>query len=114
MDKPFDIVATRILDVLDDLGRPERQAFVHIGRPWQEPTGEWALPYRIVGLSRAEPVRRLFGFDAIQALQSVQFVIGAMLASSDEGKQGRLRWAGNPGLGFPVPPEHPNLSGARS
>jgi hypothetical protein len=102
MDRPFEIIATRTLDILDDLGRPARQAFVHIGRPWQEPTGEWALPYQIVGLGKGK-VYRVFGFDAIQALQGVQLVIGGILASSDEGEQGRLRWDGDPDLGFPVP-----------
>ena len=47
---------------------------------------------------------RVLGFDAIQALQGVHLVIGGILAATDEGEQDRLRWAGQPGLGFPVPP----------
>jgi hypothetical protein len=104
MKQSFDIIATRTLDVVDDHGRPVRQAFVHIGRPWQEPSGEWALPYQIVGLSKKETVYRVLGFDAIQALQGVQSVIGSVLATSEEAEQGRLRWDGDSDLGFPVPP----------
>ena len=107
MDRPFDIIATRIIDVIDDFGHPTRQAFVHIGRPWQEPTGEWALPYQIAGLGKGK-IYHVHGFDAIQALQGVHVVIGSVLASSDEGKQGRLRWEADSKLGylgFPLPPE---------
>ena len=102
MKHPFDIIATRTIDILDEHEHPVRRAFVYIGRPWQEPTGEWALPYHIVGIGQGK-ISLVFGFDAIQALQSVQLVIGAMLASSTEGKQGHLRWAGESDLGFPVP-----------
>jgi hypothetical protein len=103
MDRPFDIIATRTLDIVDDRGCPTRQVFVHLGRPWQEPTGEWSLPYQIIGLGKGT-VYRVHGFDAIQALQGVQLVIGGLLASFDEAEQGRLRWDGDPDLGFPVPP----------
>ena len=34
----------------------------------QEPTGEWALPYQIVGLGD-DTVYRVLGADAIQVLQ---------------------------------------------
>lgn len=38
-----------------------------------------------------------------QALQGAHLVIGSILASSDEGEQGRLQWDGDADLGFPVP-----------
>ncbi|WP_437669671.1 DUF6968 family protein [Sorangium sp. So ce131] len=104
----FDIIATRVIDVLDDTGKPSRQILVHIGRPSQEPTGEWSLPYQIVGI-RKDRIFRVLGLDAVQALQLAHIVIGSVLASSDEAKQGRLRWNGHTDLGFPdslsSPPE---------
>ena len=109
MTKEFDIIASRAIEVLDGNDQLTRKAVVHIGRPWQEPGGEWALPYQIVGLGDGK-VRCVLGFDAIQALQGVHLVIGSILASSDEGEQGRLRWDGDKDLGFPVPalrPEEP-------
>lgn len=108
MNNEFDIIASRFLDIVDGEARPVGQATVHIGRPWQEPAGEWAIPYQIVGLGD-DRVYRLLGFDAIQAMQCVQLVIGSILASSDEGEQGRLRWAGESDLGFPVPPPRVEL-----
>ena len=101
----IDIIATRELDVIDENGRAVRRVLVHIGRPWQEPTGEWAAPFQILGLGRSR-VSRAFGLDAIQALQLVQLMIGSTLAITDEGKQGRLRWAGEKSLGFPVDETH--------
>lgn len=104
MERSFEIIATRTLDVLDDRDQPARQVLVHLGRPWQEPTGEWAVPYQVVGLSENKPkVYRVLGFDAIQALQGALLVIGGILAGSEEVEQGRLRWDGDPDLGFPVP-----------
>lgn len=102
MTPAFDIIATRTLDLVDESGRPVRQIHVHIGRPCQEPTGEWGLPYQIEGLG-SEQVFRVFGFDAIQAIQGVQAVIGGLLASFEEAEQGCLRWEGETDLGFPVP-----------
>lgn len=107
MIKEFDIIATRTIDVVDDDGNRIRAVLVHIGRPWQEPEGEWALPYQIVGLGDGK-VRCVLGFDAIQALQGVHLVIGSILASSDEGEQGRLRLGGDVNLGFPVPARRPD------
>lgn len=104
MSASFDIIATRTLDVVDDAGRTVRQLHVHIGRPSQEPTGEWALPYQVTGIDPGDPVYRVFGIDAIQALQGVCLVIGGLLAGLDEAKQGRLRWGDDTDLGFPIPP----------
>jgi len=101
MQHTFDIIATREIDIFSEDGSAVGQVLVHIGRPWQEPTGEWAAPFQILGLGRSR-VSRAFGLDAIHALQLVHLMIGSTLAASDEGKQGRLRWAGEADLGFPV------------
>lgn len=109
MTNDFDVIASRTIDVVDSDGTRIREVLVHIGRPWQEPRGHWAQPYQIVGLGDGK-VRRIFGFDAIQALQDVCLVIGSILAGSDEGQQGRLRWAGESDLGFPVSPPRVDLA----
>ena len=104
MSTMIDIIARRTIDIVDDAGEPVGQAFVHLGRPSQEPTGEWSIPYQIVGLGD-DSVYRLLGLDAIQALQLVHKVIGGILAGTREGEAHRLRWEGASELGFPVPPQ---------
>ena len=101
MNQNFDIIATRELDIVDEHEHPVAKVLVHIGRPWQEPAGEWAAPFQIVGLGRSR-ISRAFGLDAVHALQLAQRMIGSMLEISDEGSRGRLRWVGDPDLGFPV------------
>ena len=102
MSDQIDVIASRSLVVVDEAGRHVRDVLVHIGRPQQEPAGEWMLPYQIVGLGSGR-VFRVHGFDAIQALQGVMSVIGGYLAGTDEAEQGRLRWGEEADLGFPVP-----------
>ena len=105
----FDVIATRVIDVLDEAGEVARQGFVHIGRPVQEPTGEWAVTYRISGIG-SEREFAVLGLDAVQTLQLVHGVIGSVLLSTEEARQGRLRWEGDSEqgyLGFPLPPEGP-------
>jgi hypothetical protein len=102
--KTFEVIATRTLEIVDGSGSRVGEAVVKLGRPWQEPTGEWTAPYQIVGL-RVPITSCMFGMDAIHALQLVQLVIGGALAGSDEGKAGRLRWDGDSDLGFPLPRE---------
>ena len=100
----FDEIACRTIEIVDEGGCSTGEAVVRIGRPWQEPTGEWAAPYRIDGLG-AQITSCMFGMDAIHALQLAQVVIGGVLAGSEEGKAGRLRWDGDTDLGFPLPRE---------
>lgn len=104
MATSFDIIATRNLVVVDEAGQPVKQVFVHLGRPMQEPTGEWSISYQIVGLG-SDSVYHLLGIDAVQALQLVHKVIGGILAGTSEAKAGRLQWDGGTGSGFPEPPE---------
>jgi hypothetical protein len=102
-----DVIATRTYDVLGAHGAVERQVHVRIGRPTQEPTGEWLCPYQITGLG-FDRVFGALGMDAIQALQSVMVVIGGTLAGTTEAEEGRLRLDGFDDLGFPLPPEPPS------
>lgn len=97
-----DVVASRTLEIVDQSGTVVGNAVVRIGRPTQEPGGEWSLPYQVVGLGD-DTVYRVLGFDGVQVLQGVHLVIGGLLASTDEAEQGRLRWAGKTDLGFPIP-----------
>jgi hypothetical protein len=69
MNDRFDIIATRTIDVVDELGRHRGNVIVHIGRPWQGPAGQWAAPYQVLGLRRTI-TSRVFGLGAIHALPS--------------------------------------------
>lgn len=101
-----DAIATRSIDVLDANGALSGNVSVRLGRPAQEPTGEWACAYEVTGLG-FDRVVRVMGMDAIQALQAAMLVIGGTLAGTREAAEGRLRWAGSSDLGFPSPPEPP-------
>jgi hypothetical protein len=96
-----EVIATRTLDVIDTSGRPLGTMTVSIGRPRQEPTGEWLCPYQI---GSGRPFGAL-GLDAVQALELAMRVIGARLALTPEAHEGRLRWVGEMDLGFPLPAE---------
>lgn len=106
MNKLIDTIATRAIDVLDASGNPLKTVMVFIGRPEQEATGEWGCPFQIDGLGSGRPFRG-FGLDAIQAIQGAMVVIGGTLAGTTEAEEGRLRWAGDKDLGFPIPPDPP-------
>lgn len=106
MSQLDDVIATRRIDVLGADGRPSGTIEVLIGRPRQEPTEEWGCPFQIVGVGSGQ-CRWGFGLDAIQALEGAMKVIGGTLAGTIEAQEGRLRWAGEVNLGFPLPPEPP-------
>jgi hypothetical protein len=101
-----DIIATRSIEVLTKEGSPERTMTVLIGRPTQEPTGEWRCPYQIIGDGSEHPFGAL-GLDAVQAIELALKIIGARLAATTEAREGRLRWAGERDLGFPLPRDPP-------
>lgn len=65
---------------------------VEIGVPQPRRTGEWACPYRILGLG-PRGTRYAFGFDAVQALQIVNQAIWRDL----EPHQQQLSVLGEPG-----------------
>jgi hypothetical protein len=98
------VIATRVLEVVDVDGRPCGKVTISIGRPVQEPEGEWRCPYKIVGLGFRR-TRAAFGFDAIQAIQGAFLVIGGTLAGTKEAEEGHLLFDGSTNLGFPLPRE---------
>ncbi len=102
MSQLTDVIATREIDILDHAGQPAGKIHVYIGRPKQEETGEWGCPIEIAGVDRP---RCAFGLDAIQAIELALSLVGGTLAGTLEAGEGRLRWAGESHLGFPLPPE---------
>jgi len=83
---------------------------VRVGRPF-EPTqypGEYWSPYRIEGLGK-DQVHRTIGVDSIQAVTLTLEMAGTLLYDSEEAKDGRLTWDGNPDLGMPVIPSFRDL-----
>ena len=65
---------------------------VEIGVPRRRRTGEWACPYRIMGLGK-RGTRYAFGYDAVQALQIVNQAIWLDL----EPHRKQLDWLGERG-----------------
>ena len=98
-DQNEDYIAHRTLTLTSD---PSRIVEVAIGRPHQEPEGEWTVRYQITGLERDRSFKAC-ALDGIQALQLVMLAIGGTLCGSEEYKQNLLRWEGSVDLGFPVP-----------
>jgi hypothetical protein len=102
-----DPIAQRTIDVVDAEGRVTGSMTVLLGRPMQEPTNEWGCPFQIIG-DGSDRCYWSFGLDAIQAIQGALLVIGGTLAGTEAAREGRLRWAGDPDLGFPLPPLPPD------
>jgi hypothetical protein len=94
-----DIIASRNLDVLDSAGRVVSTATVVIGKPEQVGEYEWSCAYTIIGLGD-ESTYRVSGLDAIQAIQCAFTVIDGVLAGTDVGAKGLLRWNNEADLGF--------------
>lgn len=94
MDKLNEVVATRILEVVNEHGQPVETVNVSLGRPQQEPDAiEWGCAYQIDGLGYDRPYRTL-GIDGLQAMAGALLVIGGSLQGEDEVQAGRVRWAG--------------------
>jgi len=100
-----DVIATRTIDVLSADGQPAGTMTVSLGRPTQEPTGEWLCAYQITGDGSNRSFGAL-GLDAVQAIDLAMHLIGARLADTAEAKEGRLRWSGESKLGFPLPRDY--------
>jgi hypothetical protein len=94
-----DIIASRNLDVLDSTGKVLLTATVVIGKPEQVGDHEWSCAYRITGLDD-ESTYRVSGLDAIQAIQCAFTAIDGILAGTDAGTKGLLRWNHEADLGF--------------
>ncbi|MEV0586401.1 hypothetical protein [Nonomuraea sp. NPDC050310] len=69
---------------------PPREVVVSIGLPVEEPSGEWACPYRIDGLDGWEHERKVAGYDAVDALEAVLSVVKVALIDSHEAREGLL------------------------
>jgi hypothetical protein len=94
-----DIIASRNLDVLDSAGKVVSTSTVIIGKPEQVGDNEWSCAYRITGLDD-ESTYRVSGLDAIQAIQCAFTAIDGILAGTDAGVKGLLRWNHEADLGF--------------
>lgn len=94
-----EIIAARNLDVLDSAGKVVATATVVIGKPEQVGDTEWTCAYSIIGLGD-ESTYWVSGFDAIQAIQCAFTVIDSILAGTDVGVNGLLRWNNEADLGF--------------
>jgi hypothetical protein len=88
MAKTFQVIAKRDLSQADS----DKPVIIEIGVPRRRRVGEWACPYRIIGLD-SNRIRYCFGFDAIQALQIVTQAIWRDLEPYEE----KLSWVGEPG-----------------
>jgi hypothetical protein len=92
-----EVIATRRLFLLDD---PDREVLVQLGK-LQKTAGEddYSCSAQIIGIGD-ERVRRVFGFDAFQAIQLTMRFIGTRLVALNEENGGRLRWEGDEHGGF--------------
>lgn len=91
-----DVIASRILS-LDDT----ESVSVSIGRPVVDSDGSVFCPYQITGIGTGR-VRRIGGVDGVQSILLAMKMIANDLYSSPEGRAGRLSWAGDRNLDFPV------------
>jgi hypothetical protein len=102
--QPDDVIATRQLDVLED-GRVIGVATVSLGRPRQEPEGEWSCSLSITGIGR-DSLCPAAGDDAVQALGGAILLSGGVLAG-----HGSTRWQASAHAGIWTPTAVP-LHGA--
>ena len=76
---------------------------VVIGKPEPFPDGNGCYcPYQIRGLG-SERIAYAAGQDSVQAVMLAFKAIGAVLYTSQAGREGLLRWNSGRTLGFPVP-----------
>lgn len=92
---------TRRLQVTDERG--DRDAWLRIFDCRSEDGGaNWSVRIQIVGIpSLDEDVRAIYGVDALQALLFCVKIGKAILESSAEFRDGRLRWECADDLGLP-------------
>lgn len=99
-----DIVGIRELSLIDERGTNSKVQ-VRIGAPSCFPDStDYYCPFQIVGLGDEE-IRFAAGVDAIQAVQLVMSMIGAILRFRSENVASTLRWEAGNGegdFGFPV------------
>jgi hypothetical protein len=101
------VIARREFDCGSD------KVILEIGAPYPVDEGKtWFCPLRITGLGW-DKVRRVGGVDSSQALYLALQSAAAVLYSSDEAREKKLKWLGKRNLGLPasrviadlVPPE---------
>ena len=96
---PIDIIARRELDVRDST----QKVVLELGRPYQQPTGEFACPYRIK-FGPTVTQREMFGEDAFQALQLALKMFAFELHHDKRLPIGQMYWLDtNGGVGFDDP-----------
>jgi len=102
-DRFGELIATRWLG-LDG----ERAIQIVLDAPRVEPSGDASVRVQMFGLGPDhDHVRTVWGVDAFQALELTFRMIGIILETCGEGREGRLSWEGAsaPGdLGFPKLP----------
>jgi hypothetical protein len=83
-------------------GRRKAKVIVRFGKPRPFEGRDFACVYQIDGL-RDEPItRRMYGIDAIQALELAMQMAMVELVCSEAYQDGRLTWLGMYDLGLPV------------
>jgi hypothetical protein len=100
-DSLGDIIATRMLHLVDERGH-KRPVSVFIGKPEPaEDASGYKCPYQVIGIGSQE-TQLARGTDSIQALQSAIALAGASLRHLNEEVGGGLFWNGGPegDLGF--------------
>lgn len=96
-----EIIATRELALRD--GTP---VVVNIGKPRpfpDDPDPSYFCPYQITGL-QARCDGHVGGVDAVQALELTLKLMGVLLAASEEGKRGDIRWLDGSAENYGFPP----------
>ena len=92
---------SRALDIVDGAAVQAGAVCVRLGKPVQEPGGEWSCAYSVTGLHDVQAdVYRVFGVDALQALLCALTVAESLLHSSTAHQQGRLQWCGRAGPSY--------------
>src|ERR1700761_8224425 len=98
MNYSFNALGSRELSLLDG-----GTVIVALSGPTiEEGEDDYRCNYEITGL-RTEEKGRVFGSDALQALQLALIRIGAILYTSEEWRGNLLTWNGDAELGFPLP-----------
>jgi hypothetical protein len=72
----FELIAERVLVAASSAGSFEVK--VRFGKPIADPKGDWACPFQITGIG-SEEILKIYGIDAVQALQLAMFSAGADL-----------------------------------
>lgn len=100
-----EIIATRVLRLINNEPASPNEVVVKIGRPTPFPDGRsYFCPFQITGMGD-EKTRYAAGIDPVQSLQLVMIALGGYLFALHKKCEGQLRWEGDEqgDLGFPTP-----------